>query len=91
MNGQFCSSRPLRIGVATPRKATGHQQQYSSQDGTGLQNAFNTSQDVFTRLHHDSNTGITRVSASTIAWFTLAMAAPTGLGALPFFFVELDP
>ncbi|KAF9595839.1 hypothetical protein IFM89_005325 [Coptis chinensis] len=60
-------------------------------DGTGLENAFNTSQDVFTRLHHDSNTGITRVSASTVAWFTLAMAAATGLGALPFFFVELDP
>ncbi|KAF9619694.1 hypothetical protein IFM89_008371, partial [Coptis chinensis] len=59
-------------------------------DGTSLQNAFNTSQDVFTRLHHDSNTGITRVSASTVAWFTLAMATATGLGALPFFFIELD-
>ncbi|KAF9603637.1 hypothetical protein IFM89_037181 [Coptis chinensis] len=34
MNGQFCSSRPMRIGVATPRKATGHQQQYSSQGET---------------------------------------------------------
>ncbi|KAF9616525.1 hypothetical protein IFM89_029986 [Coptis chinensis] len=60
-------------------------------DDTGLQNAFNTSQDVFTRLHHDSNTGMTRVSASIVAWFTLAMAAAIGLGALAFFFVELDP
>ncbi|XP_059311618.1 putative zinc transporter At3g08650 [Lycium ferocissimum] len=33
----------------------------------------------------------TRVSASTVALFTLAMAAASGLGAVPFFFVELDP
>lgn len=32
-----------------------------------------------------------RVSISTVALFTLAMAAATGLGAVPFFFVELDP
>ncbi|XVE80700.1 hypothetical protein DITRI_Ditri15bG0002000 [Diplodiscus trichospermus] len=32
-----------------------------------------------------------RVSVSTVALFTLAMAAATGLGAVPFFFVELDP
>lgn len=32
-----------------------------------------------------------RVSVSTVALFTLAMAAATGLGAIPFFFVELDP
>ncbi|KQK06916.1 hypothetical protein BRADI_2g31260v3 [Brachypodium distachyon] len=31
-----------------------------------------------------------RVSVSTIAWSTLAMAAATGLGALPFFFLELE-
>ncbi|WVZ17377.1 hypothetical protein V8G54_010359 [Vigna mungo] len=35
--------------------------------------------------------GSSRVSVSTVALFTLAMAAATGLGALPFFFVELDP
>ncbi|KAM7265060.1 hypothetical protein ACFE04_002743 [Oxalis oulophora] len=32
-----------------------------------------------------------RVSVSTVALFTLAMAAATGLGAVPFFFLELDP
>lgn len=32
-----------------------------------------------------------RVSVLTVALFTLAMAAATGLGAIPFFFVELDP
>lgn len=31
MNGVFCSSRPMRIGVATPKKTYGYQQQYSSQ------------------------------------------------------------
>ncbi|KAE8718580.1 putative zinc transporter [Hibiscus syriacus] len=32
-----------------------------------------------------------RVSVSTVMLFTLAMAAATGLGAVPFFFFELDP
>nr|CAD1829744.1 unnamed protein product [Ananas comosus var. bracteatus] len=34
--------------------------------------------------------GRSRVSVSTVAWLTLAMAAATGLGAIPFFFVELE-
>ncbi|XXG86575.1 hypothetical protein AAC387_Pa11g1438 [Persea americana] len=33
MNGVYCSSRPMRIGVATPRKSSGYQQSYSSQGG----------------------------------------------------------
>ncbi|RWR90023.1 polyadenylate-binding protein RBP47 isoform X2 [Cinnamomum micranthum f. kanehirae] len=33
MNGVFCSSRPMRIGAATPRKSSGFQQSYSSQGG----------------------------------------------------------
>jgi RNA recognition motif-containing protein len=31
MNGAYCSSRPMRIGVATPKKPSAYQQQYSSQ------------------------------------------------------------
>ncbi|KAG8504099.1 hypothetical protein CXB51_002383 [Gossypium anomalum] len=31
MNGVYCSSRPMRISVATPKKAFGYQQQYYSQ------------------------------------------------------------
>ncbi|XP_028777074.1 polyadenylate-binding protein RBP47B-like [Neltuma alba] len=31
MNGQYCSSRPMRISIATPKKSFGHQQHYSSQ------------------------------------------------------------
>lgn len=34
--------------------------------------------------------GSNRVSLSTVAISTLAMAAATGLGSVPFFFVELD-
>ncbi|XP_044483823.1 polyadenylate-binding protein RBP47B' [Mangifera indica] len=30
MNGVFCSTRPMRISAATPRKATGFQQQYAA-------------------------------------------------------------
>ncbi|EYU25396.1 hypothetical protein ABFS82_03G046200 [Erythranthe guttata] len=33
MNGVYCSSRPMRIGPATPRKSSGYQQQYSPQGG----------------------------------------------------------
>ncbi|GFY86887.1 RNA-binding protein 47C' [Actinidia rufa] len=32
MNGVYCSSRAMRIGAATPRKSSGYQQQYASQD-----------------------------------------------------------
>lgn len=31
MNGVYCSSRPMRIGAATPRKSSGYQQQFPSQ------------------------------------------------------------
>ncbi|CAN1307347.1 Polyadenylate-binding protein RBP47 [Linum perenne] len=38
MNGVYCSTRPMRIGVATPKKASPYQQQYSSQaNGTSAQ------------------------------------------------------
>lgn len=55
-------------------------------DGTGIEDALNVSEDNFNGKS-ESN----RVSVSTVAWLTLAMAAATGLGAVPFFFVELDP
>lgn len=58
-------------------------------DGTGTERSFS---------FKDSNDGVgenkggnSKVSVSTVALFTLAMAAATGLGAVPFFFVELDP
>ena len=51
-------------------------------DGSGTEDAFYSG---------ESKGDNVRVSATTVALFTLAMAAATGLGAVPFFFVELDP
>lgn len=58
-------------------------------DGTAIENSFNfvdTSNGLGER-----KSGSGKVSVSTVALFTLAMAAASGLGAVPFFFVELDP
>ncbi|XP_010938053.1 putative zinc transporter At3g08650 isoform X1 [Elaeis guineensis] len=57
-------------------------------DGTGREAGFGTSEDSFHGFG-EKNAANTRVSASTVAWLTLAMAAATALGAIPFFFVEL--
>nr|GMD94573.1 polyadenylate-binding protein RBP47-like [Ipomoea batatas] len=32
MNGVYCSSRPMRIGAATPRKSSGYQMQHGAQE-----------------------------------------------------------
>ena len=58
-------------------------------DGTGKENTIDfesTSSEL-----GDKKGSYNKVSVSTVALFTLAMAAATGLGAVPFFFVELDP
>ncbi|KAF2306595.1 hypothetical protein GH714_019678 [Hevea brasiliensis] len=58
-------------------------------DGTGTESAIDfesTSSGL-----GDRKSIYSRVSISTVALFTLAMAAATGLGAVPFFFVQLDP
>lgn len=59
-------------------------------DGIGTDNVFDS--EVLTNgFGEKRKSDNSRVSVSTVALFTLAMAAATGLGALPFFFVELDP
>ncbi|ESW12036.1 hypothetical protein PHAVU_008G079500 [Phaseolus vulgaris] len=71
--------------IAAPHKDVGT----NVIDGTGVENAFNFENDngaVGSRKGASN-----KVSVSTVALFTLAMAAATGLGAVPFFFVELDP
>jgi len=71
-------------------KSAPHQNVRSSViDGSGTENAVDfegTSGGL-----EERKGGYNRVSISTVALFTLAMAAATGLGAVPFFFVELDP
>ncbi|OIV93272.1 hypothetical protein TanjilG_23113 [Lupinus angustifolius] len=53
MNGVYCSSRPMRVGVATPKKTYGYPQQYSSQ-----------SQAVVLAGGHPSNGAVTQGSQS---------------------------
>ncbi|GFP87763.1 putative zinc transporter at3g08650 [Phtheirospermum japonicum] len=64
-----------RVIITAPRRNAGG----GVIDGSGMEHIFNSG----------NETG--RVSVSTVALFTMAMAAATGLGALPFFFLELDP
>ncbi|CAI8612972.1 unnamed protein product [Vicia faba] len=58
-------------------------------DGTGVENLYKVENG--NNVVGNKKGGSNRVSVSTVALFTLAMAAATGLGAVPFFFVELDP
>ncbi|PRQ42646.1 putative zinc/iron permease [Rosa chinensis] len=58
-------------------------------DGTGNENTLGF-EDINNGIG-ETKGGNSKVSISTVALFTLAMAAATGLGAVPFFFVELDP
>ncbi|GMP86183.1 hypothetical protein CsSME_00039057 [Camellia sinensis var. sinensis] len=58
-------------------------------DGTGTDDALRF--DSTANGLGERKVGSSKVSVITVALFTLAMAAATGLGAVPFFFVELDP
>ncbi|KAL5707777.1 hypothetical protein ACHQM5_018638 [Ranunculus cassubicifolius] len=60
-------------------------------DGTGTEEIVSRSGDIVDGLDERKIGSNSKVSVSTVAWSTLAMAAATGLGALSFFFVELDP
>ncbi|KAG5092480.1 hypothetical protein AAZX31_18G198300 [Glycine max] len=71
--------------IAAPHKDVGT----NVIDGTGVENAFNF--ENANSVVGSRKGGSSKVSVSTVALFTLAMAAATGLGAVPFFFVELDP
>lgn len=58
-------------------------------DGTGRETTLHDSGKF--QGFDERKVGKSRVSVSTVAWLTLAMAAATGLGAVPFFFLELEP
>lgn len=73
-----------RIRVAPERNTEG-----SVIDGTETEDVFRS--DDTTNGLGERKVGSGRVSVSSVALLTLAMAAATGLGAVPFFFVELDP
>ncbi|XP_057476428.1 putative zinc transporter At3g08650 [Actinidia eriantha] len=58
-------------------------------DGAGTEDVFRS--DSTANGLGERKVGGGRVSVLSVALLTLAMAAATGLGAVPFFFVELDP
>ncbi|KAK8573125.1 hypothetical protein V6N13_099940 [Hibiscus sabdariffa] len=58
-------------------------------DGIGTEKIISFEDD--NKVMGDWKGSHSRVSVFTVALFTLAMAAATGLGAVPFFFLELDP
>ncbi|GKV02971.1 hypothetical protein SLEP1_g15342 [Rubroshorea leprosula] len=70
--------------IRAPHKNVGN----SVIDGTGTEKQINFED---TNTVGERKESYNSVSVSTVALFTLAMASATGLGALPFFFVELDP
>ncbi|XP_062073091.1 putative zinc transporter At3g08650 [Humulus lupulus] len=59
-------------------------------DGVGTESSFSLDETRSGGVGERISGG-SKVSVSTVALFTLAMAAATGLGAVPFFFVELGP
>lgn len=84
------SKAEVEHGVSQKLRAAPHKNVVSKViDGTGLENSFAVEETD--NVLSDKKGGSNRVSISTVALFTLAMAAATGLGAVPFFFVELDP
>ncbi|KAK7294907.1 hypothetical protein RJT34_17806 [Clitoria ternatea] len=73
--------------IAAPHKDVGS----NVIDGTGVEKSFKFEDGNNVVGNNRKAGGSSKVSVSTVALFTLAMAAATGLGAVPFFFVELDP
>ncbi|XP_019443147.1 PREDICTED: polyadenylate-binding protein RBP47C'-like isoform X1 [Lupinus angustifolius] len=47
MNGVYCSSRPMRIGAATPRKSSGYQQGGQSNGASSLSEMDSTNTTIF--------------------------------------------
>ncbi|KAH9741274.1 trna selenocysteine 1-associated protein 1-related [Citrus sinensis] len=58
MNGVFCSTRPMRISAATPKKTTGFQQQYAAVKATYPVAAYTTPVQVFPADNDITNTTI---------------------------------
>lgn len=54
MNGVYCSSRPMRISIATPKKALNQQQQYNTKASTPYQ-AYGTASTQGSSSENDPN------------------------------------
>ncbi|KAL9458742.1 hypothetical protein AB3S75_007584 [Citrus x aurantiifolia] len=58
MNGVFCSTRPMRISAATPKKTTGFQQQYAAAKAIYPVAAYTTPVQVFPADNDITNTTV---------------------------------
>ncbi|CAN6469514.1 unnamed protein product [Victoria cruziana] len=83
--GRVSEAHPHRISVNAPRRNL----ENSVVDVSGTE-PFEIAGDFSDELKGRKSSS-SRVAVSTVAWLTLAMAAATGLGSVPFFFVELEP
>lgn len=81
---QLSAEKSDQVGAAPTRKLEG------SDIGTSGTDAGSSDPRDDISKFEGGKDGDRRVSVSTVAWLTLLMAAATGFGAVPFFFVELE-
>jgi len=81
---QLGAEKSDQVGAAPTRKLEG------SDIGTSGTDAGSSDPRDDISKFEGGKDGDRRVSVSTVAWLTLLMAAATGFGAVPFFFVELE-
>lgn len=85
VSSAFCADTAADEGAAGNRRP-GVEIRYG--DGSSLSMSLKAPQTVSTNV--ESKQSSRRVSVPTVALLTLAMAAATGLGAIPFFFMDLQ-
>jgi len=86
--GGHAAADSLKVGPQKLRVAPLKYVRNDVTEGTGAKDVV-SSESASNPL--DEGKGGSKVSVTTVALFTLAMAAASGFGAVPFFFVELDP
>lgn len=85
----YVSAESIQTGPQKVRVAPLKNLKNDVSDGTGSKDVFST--ESASGGFDGNKGGNSKVSVTTVALFTLAMAAATGFGAIPFFFVELEP
>ncbi|KAH9622393.1 hypothetical protein KSS87_023327 [Heliosperma pusillum] len=87
--GCYAETEPGIVGNQRARVAPLKDLRNDVTEGTGTKDVFST-ESAFSDLDEGKGSN-SRVSVTTVALFTLAMAAASGFGAIPFFFVDLEP
>lgn len=90
LHGFATNANSDKIIVKKTRRAPQRDLEGTIADGIGIDVGLHSPEIVFDGFD-ERKAGSNKVSVFTVAWLTLAMAAATGLGAVPFFFVDLKP